>query len=67
MAFALLRSLFVAVVLASLSGCGWILGPWGGPAYSLDSDKFNTGQPAFLPWNDAAHVDGESMDHRSGH
>jgi hypothetical protein len=44
-------------------GCGLIdLGPWGGPAYSLDTGKIGTGQQAITPRNDASSWNGEPMD-----
>ena len=40
------------------------LGPWGGPAYTVDSDKLGTGQQAVELRNDSAYCNGEAMDAR---
>jgi hypothetical protein len=50
---------------ACVAGCSWPLGPWGGPAYTLDFDKIGTGLQAISPRNDAFFQDGEPMDYRT--
>jgi hypothetical protein len=55
------------IVLLSTFGCrfiDWDLGPWGGPAYRLDSEKIGTGQQAITPRTDASHWNGEAMNVR---
>jgi hypothetical protein len=65
---AILRLVLLLIGAATLTGCSsWNLGPWGGPAYTLEMDKVGTGQPAVIPRNDAFYQDGESMDCRSRH
>ena len=55
-----------SVVAFLVAGCGEIpLGPWGGPAYTLDTEKIGTGQQAISPRNDALYSNGEPMDRRS--
>lgn len=53
----------VLLILTCLSGCVSIdLGPWGGPAYTLDTDKIGTGEQAIRPRNDNKYMNGEPMD-----
>jgi hypothetical protein len=64
------RTVFWAALLliltATIAGCSsWNLGPWGGPAYTLDTEKIGTGQQAITPRNDAFYQNGEPMDYRS--
>jgi hypothetical protein len=55
--------LFVA---ANLTGCAWFdVGPWGGPGYTLQSDKVGSGQQAITTRNDSQYWNGEPMDCRT--
>jgi hypothetical protein len=58
-----MRRIIAAVLLiGSLSGCGvFNLGPWGGPAYEMDTDKLGTGQQTIVPRTDATYYNGEQM------
>lgn len=56
--------LVILATLIALAGCN-TLGPWGGPAYTLDTDKVGTGQSAISLRNDAQFWNGEPMDYRT--
>lgn len=63
---AFLRLAMLLICTAPAVGCSsWNLGPWGGPAYTLDTEKIGTGQQAITPRNDAFYQNGEPMDYRS--
>ena len=48
------------------TGCCLVdLGPWGGPAYTLDTSKIGTGQQAITPRDDAQYWNGQPMDNRT--
>jgi len=58
------RSVLYSLILM-IAGCAeFDLGPWGGPAYTFDSDKLNSGQPAITPRNDNGYWNGEAVDNR---
>jgi hypothetical protein len=59
-----LRLALLAALAGLLVGCD-DLGPWGGPAYTVDWNKIGTGEQAILPRNDASYWNGEAMDYRS--
>ena len=67
MSRAMARLLALELVLATISiSCGTIdLGPRGGPAHTLDTDKIGTGQQAINPRNDAQYWNGQPMDYRN--
>jgi hypothetical protein len=61
-----LRLALLSAAATLPTGCGLVdLGPWGGPAYSLDIDKIGTGQQAITPRNDTSNWNGESTDTRT--
>lgn len=64
---AVLKLALLAAAAIPVSGCGFCmpLGPWGGPAYTLDTDRIGTGRPAIVPLNDAVTWDGQPMDLRT--
>lgn len=54
------------ILVIAPAGCRWLdLGPWGGPAYTLDTEKVGTGQQAITPRNDAGYADGQALDCRT--
>jgi hypothetical protein len=62
----LLRLALLSTVAILPLGCGSIdFGPWGGPSYTLDTDKIGTGQQTITPRNDASYWNGQPMDYRS--
>lgn len=51
---------------SSLTGCCSIdLGFLGAPGYTLDTDKFGSGQEAIKPGNDSQYWNGQPMDDRA--
>ena len=67
----MLKPLLLAFLLLALpvagSGCSINLGPWGGPAYTLDLDRIGTGEPAINLRNDESYQDGQPTGYRSRH
>ena len=65
----MLKSLLLALLLLALPvagvGCSFNLGPWGGPAYTLDLDRVGTGEEAINLRNDAYYQDGQPTGYRA--
>jgi hypothetical protein len=61
----ILRIVLLLVIGLLPTGCN--LGPWGGPAYTLDPFQIGSGQQAIVPRNDSWFSSGEQMDYRRGH
>ena len=60
------RLLVLLTIVCQSAGCALInLGPWGGPAYTLDLGKIGTSDQAIAPRNDASFSSGEPMDYRA--
>ena len=56
-------STFLFVGLMLQAGCS--LGPWGGPAYTIDWGKIGSGEQAIVPRNDSSYSNGEPTNYRS--
>jgi hypothetical protein len=65
MSQSILRLMLFALIALAPAGCSIPLGPWGGPAYTLEPSQIGTGQDAIVPRNDARYADGEAMDYHS--
>jgi hypothetical protein len=65
MARPIVRLVLASALALSPLGCSLPLGPWGGPAYTLDTDKIGTGEPAITPRNDGFYAGGEALSYRS--
>jgi hypothetical protein len=62
---AIVRLVVFPAVAAALGGCSDLdLGPWGGSAYQLDTEKVGTGQQTISSRNDAEYWNGQPTDHR---
>ena len=60
-----LRIILILAFLSQGTGCPSIdLGPWGGPAYTIDTSLIGTGQQAITPRNDTWYANGEPLDYR---
>jgi hypothetical protein len=49
-----LRCVFVLALVVVAGGCSIPLGPWGGPAYELDTTLIGTGKQAIIPREDGS-------------
>jgi hypothetical protein len=60
-----LRLAAFLILAGSSGGCALIdLGPWGGPAYTLDTGRLGSGEPALELRNDSEYIHGQPVDAR---
>jgi hypothetical protein len=54
-----------ALVAITFAGCQLPLGPWGGPAYEVDTTKAGSDESSISLRNDAQFWNGQPMDCRT--
>jgi hypothetical protein len=55
------KPVIVLIGAVIAAGCTVPLGPWGGPAYDLDTSKIGSGAAAITPRNDADYSNGDAV------